>query len=179
MRMKSIHRLATRCQPFVAVGKQFPHGQGSRSFLTEDLEPTDILRRKRIFHVEGTVLLDRSAQLDGLVRSRPLVNVMDQPDIKSELRPYRLEHADRGGQIPPGIEYGRRRHSIRPQCLHCGRRPGAAHTITGPPGNRQLHPHHLVALLDIGLNLVVQLTLRQGGGMTIERYRGSNLPPSS
>ena len=175
MRMKSIHRLATRWQPLIAVDEQFSHGQRRRSLLTEDLEPPYILRRERIFHVEGPVLLHCPAQLDGLVGRRPLVNVVNQADIESELRAYRFEHADGGGQVTAGIKYRRRGHAIRPQSLHGGGGLGAAHAVTGPSGNCQLHAHHLVAFLDVGLHLVVQLTLRQGGGVAIERHCRANL----
>src|SRR3984885_14718154 len=105
------------------------------------------------------------------------MNVVYQPDIESELRAHCLEHADRGGEVTSRIKDRRRRHSIRPQRLYSSGGLCAAHTIPGPSGYGQLNPHPLVALIDIGLHLIVQRTLRQCSGVTIEWHRRTHFSP--
>ena len=67
--------------------------------------------------------------------------------------------SDGGGQVTSSIKHGRRSDAIGPQRLYGGGGLGVAHSVPGPPWNRQLDPHHLIAFVDICLHLVVQCAL--------------------
>src|SRR5689334_9543285 len=108
-------------KPLLPIHEQFAHGQRSGRLLAHDFEPFDILGCEGVLEKEQPVRLEQASLLQSLSRRQPLVAIVQQFNIESELRTQVLEQLQAGIQVRCRLKNRRSLYTVRPRLLDLAR----------------------------------------------------------
>ena len=85
-------RVGNERLPFARVVEQLAHGDRRGALFANTGEPFQVFGRQRVFQKEEIKRLDPFGKLHRFNRVQPLVNIMQQFDLLTHLRPHILDH---------------------------------------------------------------------------------------